>query len=193
MTTKVNRSGYVMAETIKSMLASKPRTTAFTIDEIARHAVGGRKPKAETLQWTRRELLKARRRLEEADGIVLIPVTDFYFDHYYGKRPPRSDNGAKKCVAGLGIGRKTAGIRKLWIGFKNDGMAFLWLRQGYKSGGSKWKKTTDRVLAGFSKGQLTKAFAASMVKDGFVWTLPTDRKTFNALLPEAARHKLIGP
>jgi hypothetical protein len=195
MTTKDNRPTIgVMAQAIIEMFADKPKETAFTIDQMARYAAGGRKPTAATIEWARGQLARARKQLEDVEGMVFIPVTDFYFEHYYGQRPPRSNNGAVKCVAGIGYGgsRKTAGIRKLWIGFKNDGMAELWLKQGYKSGSSKWKKTTDRVLIGFKKGRLTKSFAAAMVKDGFIGTLPNDRKTFNALLPEAARHKLIG-
>jgi hypothetical protein len=193
MSTRANRTGKIMADALKEMIENEPNKQAFTLTEIAQHISGRRKPNAQALQWVLEELPKARRRLEDLEGMAFIPVTTFYFEHYYGRRPPRSDNGAIKCVAGIGFGgsRKTVGIRKLWIGYQNDGMAFLWLRQGHKSGGGRWKHTTDRVLDGFAKKQLTKKFAKEMLEDGFVVTLPDDRKTFSQLLPQAMQQKLI--
>lgn len=191
MITKVNLSGSVMADALKEMFEKDPKETAFRIDEIARYLLGGRKPDAAAMQWVFDELPKARRRLEAVGGMAFIPVTDFYFAEYYGKRPPRTDNGAVRCVAGLGKAQKTAGIRKLWIGYKNDGMAFVWLTQGQRSGGGKLKKTTNRVLDGYAKGHLTKEFAQRMIEVGFAGILPDDRKTFAALLPQATQQNLI--
>jgi hypothetical protein len=87
---------------------------------------------------------------------------------------------------GDGFGQ-TAGIRRLWSGFKNDLIAYVWINQGYRSAGSKLSKTTDRLLQGFNNGSVSKKEAQATLAAGYSRVMPKDHATLVKLLPEATK------
>jgi hypothetical protein len=180
----------LLADIIKQMFENEPDETAYTIEQIAQFAIGDHKLTAIARDWVSATLSRARQRMEKYDGITFIPVTRHYFDAYYGKRPPRSKTEAKKCIAGVGKNGKTIGIRKIWVGYGNDAMAFVWLWQGFKSGGNKWRMVVDRLLAGYDKGEVTQAMAKRALEQGYTKLLPSNRASFSRLLPVAVQQSL---
>jgi hypothetical protein len=183
--------GKILGDIVKDMFDSDRDGTTLTIEQIAKHSIGNGKVTIVALEWVHGMLRAAREYLESEHGETFIPVTQYFLDNYYGERPPRSEDEARKCVAGNGgKTRKTVGIRKIWIGYKNDAMAFIWLNHGFKSGGNKWRKVVNRLLAGYSAGAVTDAKAQQALELNYHRLMPNDRKTFIALLPFTTMQKL---
>src|SRR5215472_1873365 len=180
----------LLAEFIKEMFQQEPNQTAFTIEQIAQFAIGDHKLTAIARDWVFESLPRARQRMEKYDGITFIPVTRYYFEEYYGKRPPRSKLEAKKCIAGVGKNGKTVGIRKIWVGYGNDAMSFAWLWQGFRSGGNKWRLVLERLLAGYNSGAVTEAMAKNTLEKNYERLLPRDRSLFVRLLPFTVQQSL---
>jgi hypothetical protein len=172
----------LLGEAVKQMFEGKEE--AFRIRDIATVALG-RRPVRYDEYWVAATLTRTREWLERNEGITFVPVTEYYFEYFDGTAPPRDEYEAKKCVAGLGRGHGTAGIRRLWpkAGNKNDLISLAWLEQGYKSGGNKWYLVTNRVLLGYKAGALTEVRARSLLEDNFHRLLPYDLVTFRKLLP----------
>lgn len=188
----------VLSDVILELMDRKPDDIAFSIPEIAQFAVGPRSGMGALAEkWVSDGLARARQRIERTKGMTFIPVTEYYFEHWYGSPPPDTFPEAIKCVAGVkcivgeGFG-VTAGIRRLWSGHKNDLLAYVWINQGYKSGGNKLRKTTDRLLQGFNNGEVSKKEAQATLVAGYSRVMPTDRATLLKLLPQAKGLLLIG-
>jgi hypothetical protein len=180
----------LLADIIKEMFANNPEEAAYTIEQIAEFAIGDHKLTAVARKWVFDTLPRARQHMEKFDGMTFIPVTRYYFETYYGKRPPRNKYGAKKCIAGVGRNGRTMGIRKIWTGHTNDAMAFVWLWQGFKSGANKWRMVVDRLLSGYDKGAVTEAMAKGALEKGYAKLLPVNRTSFAALLPASVQQSL---
>lgn len=175
----------ILGDLIKELIERNADETAFTITEIAQLVVGGNRMSKLAERWVFDILPRVRQRLERVYGMTFIPVTEYYFEHWYGDAPPSTMDEARRCVAGVNGEGRTFGIRKIWIGHKDDAMAFVWLEQGFKSGANKWRKVADRLLAGHEYGEVSSKAASKMLAS-YDKLLPQNVTLFRKLLPKHA-------
>lgn len=176
-----------LAQSVKELFDNERTISAFTLYDVAAYHWRAQKVTMSQVEHVAAKLLKVRQYLEDHDDITFIPFTDYYFQHHYGKHQPNGNGEARLCIAGLGIGQRTAGIRKLRIGHGNDTMMQLWLDKLIKTGGGSYQRVVNRVLLGFRLGALTEIRARVALEAAYKKSLPHDRVSFGKLLPAKRR------